>query len=267
MIIDCHTHVDSIAQIADLQKSMQANNIAKSIILFDCGMKTPTQTELLKEIEKYDNLYLAVSTTITDKNLFEKQFNEVKSIIENPKVVGFKLYLGYEYFYANDERCFPIYELCLKLNIPVIFHTGDTLNADKKALIKYANPIYLDDVAVKYPKLKIVIAHIGNPLWINETAELVYKNKNIYTEISGILHDENTAYSKRYNSKLKEQILDLIAYVGASDKIMFGTDYPYFKQKDYIDFICFFDEFAVKDKENILFRNAEYLFKLKQEKL
>ena len=116
MIIDCHTHIRKIGDIKALKESMQVHNIDKSVILYDCGMKTPSQTDVLKAIESEDSLCLALSVSITFPSATKRQFAEINNLIKHPKVVGVKLYPGYEYFYANDLRCYPIYDLCNKHN-------------------------------------------------------------------------------------------------------------------------------------------------------
>jgi hypothetical protein len=65
------------------------------------------------------------------------------------------------------------------INIPVVFHTGDT--QAKEGKLKYADPIHIDEVAVDNPNVTFVIAHCGNP-WYQTAAEVAYKNKNVFLE-------------------------------------------------------------------------------------
>ncbi|MBU1204763.1 MAG: amidohydrolase family protein [Nanoarchaeota archaeon] len=242
---------------------MKKNRIDKSVIMYwpnIGGTKVPKINEVLKNIRNYPNLFLASSIRITDDRKFNREFEELKNILSKKQIVGVKLYLGYEHFFANDPRCNKIYELCIKYNIPVIYHTGDTWNL-KNAMVRFTNPIYIDDVAVKFPKLKILISHLGNPCWIKETAEVIYKNKNVFTDFCGTLSFPGR-FEKEYNNNLKKEILELVAYCGTPRKLLFGSDFDLYKQEQYIKFLESFTEFSKTDLEYIRHKNAEKLFKI-----
>jgi hypothetical protein len=240
---------------------MKKNKIDKSIIMHwpNLGeIKVPAFDEVLKNIKKHPNLFLAGSIRVTDSKNFDSQFKVLEEALVKKQIVGVKLYLGYEHFFANDPRCDAIYELCVRYNAPVIFHTGDTWCL-KRAIVRFANPIYIDDVAVKFPKLKILIAHLGNPCWTPEAAEVVSKNKNVYTDFSGIL-SLSGRFKKVYYESVKRQILELVAYCETPRKLLFGTDFELGKQEDYIEFLESFEEFSKTDMEYIKHKNAEKLF-------
>jgi hypothetical protein len=265
MIIDCHTHAQTKEKIEKLLLSMEENKIDKSIIIWWPGIGdkdsifgiTPLE-DLIKILENKPNLFLIGSLIITDKESFSSQFEILKTVISARKIVGVKIYLGYEHIFANDARCNPVYELCEKNNLPVMFHTGDTWRF-KKAMVRYANPIYIDDVAVNFPNLKIVISHLGNPCWFKETAELIYKNENVFADFSGTLSFPGK-FEREYNENLKKEILEIVAYCGTPRKILFGSDFDIYEQKQYIDFLDSFKEFSEEDLEYIKHKNAENLF-------
>ena len=138
MLIDCHVHAYTKKQIAKLLLSMKKNRIDKSVIMYwpnIDGTKIPKFNEVLKKIRNCPNLFLAGSIRITDDRNFNREFEELKNILSKKQIVGVKLYLGYEHFFANDPRCNKIYELCIKYNVPVIYHTGDTWNL-KNAIVR-----------------------------------------------------------------------------------------------------------------------------------
>ena len=271
MIIDAHVHAYTKERINELLLSMKKNKIEKSIILYWPGVaknrpqpkpffQSPPFKDVLERIKKYKNLFLAGSIRITDTETFDDYFKELENAIVNKNIVAVKLYLGYEHFFANDSRCDKIYELCLKYKIPVIFHTGDTYSI-KDALVRFANPIYLDDVAVKFPNLKIVIAHLGNPIWIKETTEVIYKNKNVFADISGTL-SLSRRFEKEENNNLKEEILKLVYYIGSPRKLIFGSDFPLYRQEQYIEFLDDFQVFSKLDMDYIKYKNAEKIFRI-----
>lgn len=266
-IIDCHVHAFYTQEIVDLQKSMKENNISASVILYWPleQQKAPTLKNVIKNIEKYNNLFVAASIKITNNKNFQSDLSEIEDLIIKKRIIALKLYPGYEYFYVNDERCNDVYSLCNKYKIPVMFHCGDTWSRYKNAIIHYTNPMFIEEIAVKYPNLKILICHIGNPCWIDETKELIYKNKNVYTDISGILSGNNNWYIESYTENIMKKLHDMIAYVGGAHKILFGSDFDIFKQSDYINFInAFIEKYPIlkNDIDNMTHKNAIKFFNL-----
>src|SRR5262249_1887345 len=103
-----------------------------------------------------------------------------------------------------------IYRAAEANGIPVMFHTGTSVFPGARN--KYGDPIHLDDVAVDFPKLKILMAHGGRPLWMESAFFLLRRHRNIYLDISGIPPKSLLEYFPR---------LEEIAY-----KTLFGTDWP-----------------------------------------
>jgi len=89
-------------------------------------------------------------------------------------------------------------------------HTGTSVFPDARN--KYGDPMYVDDVAVDFPRLKILLAHGGRPLWMDTAFFLVRRHPNVYLDISGIPPKSLLAYFPR---------LEEIAH-----KTLFGTDWP-----------------------------------------
>lgn len=79
---------------------------------------------------------------------------------------GFKLYPPYHYFYPNDRMLYPLYAAAEEAGVPVMAHTGSSIF--KGARLKYADPIFLDDVAVDFPRLKVLLVHSGRGLWYDK---------------------------------------------------------------------------------------------------
>ena len=268
MIIDCHTHAPTIDSMKKLVASMKKNKIAKSLVLYyrdiaEWAIGAPHLREFMKNIASYPNLYAIGSIRMTNNPDFKKDLGELEGYVKNKKIVGIKIYLGYERIYANDPKLDPVYKLCLKYDIPVIFHTGDILDSPQ-GMIRFANPVPIDDVASKNPSLKILICHLGNP-WTRETALIVNRHKNVYTDISGTL-SAGTKYKRQDNEFLKKRVLELVAWCDGPKKLLFGTDFdgldklPY-KQEDYIQFLKTF-KFSKEELELINHLNAEKLFKI-----
>ncbi len=123
---------------------------------------------------------------------------------------GLKLLPSYMYFYPNESKMYKLYEKCAELKIPVMFHTGTSVF--KNVRQKYADPIHLDDVAVDFPDLTVVMAHSGRGIWYDTAFMLARLHDNIYLEISGLPPKKLLEYFPR----LEE----------LEDKFIFGSDFP-----------------------------------------
>lgn len=156
---------------------------------------------------------------------------------------GVKIIPVFHFLYPDDEKYTPIYEKAQELGMPVLFHAGIDFASQTK--IKYSNPVFLDDVAVDFPDLKIVIAHFGWP-WINETVAVALKNENVYIDTSSL--GKNTLSTLPWN--LLERHL--------SDRILFGSDFPVGSCKKAVENIL---NLAInkETKEKIFYKNAKKL--------
>src|SRR5690606_37297494 len=124
------------------------------------------------------------------------------------------------------------YKLAEKYDVPVVFHTGDTYDQD--GLLKYSDPLTIDEVAVKHRKVNFVIAHMGNP-WIQSAAEVAYKNPNVYIDISALLIGD---LRKTSAEDMEEYVIKPIkwafGYTEDPSKLMYGTDWPLTEMSAYI---------------------------------
>ena len=135
-----------------------------------------------------------------------------------------KIYLGYVHRYASDPVYEPAYLLAEKYRVPVVFHTGDT--DSRKAKLKYADPLTIDEVAVDHPNVTFVLAHAGNP-WIESAAEVAYKNPNVVLDGSAFLiGDLRSLGPEKIETYMVKPLRWIFGYIGDPTKVMFGTDWP-----------------------------------------
>jgi predicted TIM-barrel fold metal-dependent hydrolase len=134
---------------------------------------------------------------------------------------GLKLGPTYQNFDPASRKAIRIFRLANNLGIPVIIHQGTTFV--RNAPLRYANPIQLEEVAIKFPDLKMVIAHLGHP-WEDETAVLIRKQPNVFADISGV-------HPRLF--RLYHKLMTFKEY-GVLDKIVFGTDFPFFTPEETI---------------------------------
>ena len=198
MIIDAHTHLGNpggaiVATVDDLVRSMDEAGIDKSLVLAG-RINGITTAQVLDATRPYrGRLHTVASFSPPHAYLFN--FKEFERGLASGDICGLKLYPGYEPFYPNDAGLRDVIQRLLVANKPIILHSGDTYSGCcKTARLKYALPIHVDDLAVDYPDLKIVIAHMGYP-WERDAAEVVYKNKNVYVDCSGFVYGDFTGQS------------------------------------------------------------------------
>jgi hypothetical protein len=174
-----------------------------------------------------------------------------------------KIYLGYVHQSASDRRYQPLYKLAEKYDVPVVFHTGDTYST--KALLKYADPLTVDEVAVKYPKVRFVIAHCGNP-WIESAAEVAYKNPNVYLDGSAfLLGDMSTLPREKVDEYVVKPLRWIFDYVEDPTKLMFGSDWPLARISTYAE--AFKRAIPREHWKAVFHDNAVHVFKLNQPRI
>ena len=123
---------------------------------------------------------------------------------------GIKFYPTYQYFYVNEPLLYPLYACAQDLQIPVMFHTGTSVF--KGARLKYGDPIYLDDLAVDFPEMKILMVHSGRGIWYDRAVFLCRLHQNIHMEVAGLPPQKLLDYFPE---------LEKVA-----DQVIFGSDWP-----------------------------------------
>ena len=264
MIIDVHTHVNNYHEekvvslkecIDELQESIAYNKVDCALVLtsYKVTEHRASTRDVVNATRDMKNLYVVAG--ISFLNYKQKDLRELSDYLQDGLVKGLKLYPGYEPFYPADSRCQVLYDLAMEYDVPVMFHSGDTYTP--KGRIRYSHPINIDDVAVDNPNLKIVICHIGNP-WIRDCMEVVYKNANVFADISGLVLGD---FSSQFEEFMLKQVKEMILYAGEPRYLLYGTDWPICRMRSYLKFV---DELKLppETKELILWKNAAKLFKL-----
>jgi predicted TIM-barrel fold metal-dependent hydrolase len=198
---------------------------------------------------------IGIVAGFTIDNHTEEDLKDCRKWLKDGTIKGIKLYCGYEHHYPYDERYQKVYDLCIEFDYPLMIHTGDVFSYTAK--VKYAHPLNLDEVAVDNPDLKIVICHIGNP-WIIDCQEVVYKNKNVYADISGLTVG---SFSREGEIHYIDKINEFLRYTESPHKLLFGTDWPIADIDSYIQFAKRLN-LDSEDQELLMYRNAKNIFKL-----
>ncbi len=136
---------------------------------------------------------------------------ELERCVKKLRFKGLKLYPTYQQYYPNERTIYPLYAKAEELGIPVMIHTGSSVL--RGARIKYGNPVHIDDVAVDFPDLEIIMVHSGRGFWYDEAFWLARQHENVYMEIAG-LPPQNLL---KYFPDLERN----------ADKVIFGSDWPF----------------------------------------
>lgn len=139
---------------------------------------------------------------------------ELERVFSLAEFRGLKLAPIYQNYHPMDERMLPVYAFCERRGIPILIHQGTTF--PRRAPLKYALPIQLEDVAMAFPELRMVIAHLGHP-WVEDTIVLIRKQPNFFADISALYYRPWQFYNA----------LMLAQEYGVMHKLFFGSDFPF----------------------------------------
>jgi uncharacterized protein len=180
--------------------------------------------------------------------------DEADRLIKTGKIRGFKLHPPLQNFHANDKIAYPFYEVVAAAKLPVIFHTGHSgIGTGQPGgggiRLKYGNPMDIDDVAVDFPDMPIILAHPSFP-WQDEAISICLHKPEVYIDLSG--------WSPKYFSPILVQYANSLL----KHKMLFGSDYPLITPDRWM---ADFEKIAIKDEVRplILKENAIRLFGLK----
>jgi predicted TIM-barrel fold metal-dependent hydrolase len=271
-IIDCHVHLNHYnsiqkiktisslkERITKLLKVMDNNNVDYSIILtsYKFDNERPSTSQVIDMVEKnYEyKSKLGIVAGFTIENHKNEYFKKCIKWLKDELIKGIKLYCGYEHYYPYDKRYQKIYDICIEYKVPVMIHTGDTFS--NLAKVRFAHPLHIDEIAVDNPELTIIMCHLGNP-WILDCQEILYKNKNVYADISGLVVGDFTLPIQRYYIK---KVKELLNYVPMPHHLIYGSDWPISTMHSYLDFINKL-KLNKQERDLLLFKNSQNLFRL-----
>jgi predicted TIM-barrel fold metal-dependent hydrolase len=127
---------------------------------------------------------------------------------------GIKLLSMYAGFRPDDELLDPLWKYATDNRLPVLLHTGTTFVS--QAPLECTLPRHLDRVAIRFPEVKIIMAHLSHP-YEGECVVTIRKHPNVYADISALHYRPFQLYHS----------LMLVQEYGVWDKVLFGSDYPF----------------------------------------
>jgi uncharacterized protein len=251
MIIDTHVHIGRndllTASVDDLLKSMDKAGIDKAFV-FAAEMFDAPNEWMLEQIKPHTDRLYGVAQMPRPEYPDGYSLRPLIDWHGEGKIVAVKAYTGYQHLYPTEY--YGLYELG-QAECPIIFHSGDCYCKIKHAKLKYAHPLHIDEVAVDFPNLNIIIAHMGYP-WVKDAAEVCYKNPKCFADISGFVYGEFDAATKPKFIKAIEEFIE----IADQSKLLFGSDWPISDQSSYVEMM---GSSVVHDR---LTKNAKFAFKL-----
>jgi hypothetical protein len=264
MIIDIHNHLSVKSSPYHLPaeeylKAMDEAGVDKAVILGkDYGKLGEGQEGNLPDedvsgfVKAHPDRFIGFTAVHPDWDE-RKNVERIERAVNDLGLRGIKLNPA-SGFYPNDERLYPAYKKAEELDIPVVIHMGVKPPSEGSRL-KYCHPTYLDDVAVDFPDLKIIVAHAGYP-WVEETIMVGLYTGNVFADISTLNQVEDVLGYEVLLPTLRKLTLSL----GVS-RVVFGSD-GIFNLEPIISAVKNADFLSDSDREKILWKNAQGILKI-----
>ena len=214
MIVDCHTHINCAAgEVGTFEHLAAAETVDVCVVL--ATMNEPSE-EVNKKLAQYVTKHkekmvgFALIEPVKDKI----SVNNIKNLTDKLGLKGVVLYNSVCGFHPTHSRAMRFYESAQELGLPVFFHNSDvTLGAN--AILEYAQPYLLDEVARTFPALRIIVGNMGLP-FIEQTLSMVSKHENVYADLT----IQPSSVWQTYN-------IVIAAHERAvMNKLLFGSGFP-----------------------------------------
>jgi predicted TIM-barrel fold metal-dependent hydrolase len=230
----------------------RAQNVAAVIFPVDAeretGYRRFSNDEVLEQVARNSDILIPFASIDPWKG--KMAVREARRLIEEHGVKGFKFHPTMQGFWPNDQMAYPFYEVLAEHGCIALFHTGQTgvgsgMPGGNGMRLKYSNPMVIDDVAVDFPDMKIILAHPSFP-WQEEALSVAQHKPNVYIDLSG--------WSPKYFPPI------LVRYCNSilRKKVLYGSDWPMITPERWLDD---FEKIAIKDelREDIIKNNAARL--------
>ncbi len=235
MIIDAHAHpvfagmpfhpgVHHLSQayysrkalewtLPEFVNEMDRAGIDKVILLTACwkGQPARQRNEATAEILRH-NPERFVGFGSFDPNTGGEAVTEIEYAIKGLGLAGVKAVAQNVEVFYNDPRCYPVYEKIQELGVPILFHTGPSFLQSRT---KFGDPTTLDDVALDFPEMKIILAHMAMQGYM-EAHSLLVRHRNVYADLS--FWPLHPSYRHLIPWSLLEETVP--------EKILMGSDFP-----------------------------------------
>jgi predicted TIM-barrel fold metal-dependent hydrolase len=229
MIVDCHTHMNCAASETDIAEHLAAAETVDVCIVLASAAES--SSEVNKTVSEYVGKHRTkmVGFALVDPVKDKTGTRALSSLSEKLGLKGAILYCSSCGFHPADSGAMRFYESAEELKLPVFFHNGNPL--EPAAVLDYAQPFLLDEVARQFPDLKMVIGTMGVP-FVDQTLAMVAKHENVYADLT--IRPSNVW--QVYN-----MVLSAHEY-GVMDKLLFGSGFPFGRPGECIETLLGFNK-------------------------
>ncbi|MHC4573940.1 MAG: amidohydrolase family protein [Planctomycetota bacterium] len=229
MIVDCHTHINcSAGEVTVAEHLAAAETVDVCIVLAGAEDSSEEVNKSLSEyVVKHEGKM--VGFAFVEPTRDKTSSKSLTSATEKLGLKGAVLYCSGCGFHPAHSRAMRFYESAEALGLPVFFHNGRPLRAD--AVLEYAQPFLLDEVARQFPGLKMVIGNMGVP-FLEQTLSMVSKHKNVYADLT--IRPSNVW--QVYNMVMSAHEW------GVMDKLVFGSGFPLGKAGECMEVLLGFNK-------------------------
>ncbi len=214
MIVDCHTHVDFSAEDVGVSEHLVAAETVD--VCFVLGRGEGSSDEVNKKLAEYVEKHKAkmVGFAVVDPANDKVSLANLKPVKEKSGLEGAVLYCAARGVHPTHSRAMRFYESAVELEMPVFFHNWEAV-CSHDAILEYAQPYLLDEVARAFPQLKMIVGGMGAP-FMEQTLALVAKHANVYADLTV----RPSSVWRIYNTVVAAN------ECGVMDKLLFGSGFP-----------------------------------------
>ena len=238
-------------QLAEYYRSRNLGCVVFSVDERLTGRRQLSNDEVIAFVAENSDIMMAFASV--DPTRGPEAISEARRLIATGAVRGFKLHPPAQQFHANDRVAYRLYEVLAEARMPVIFHTGHSgigtgMPGGGGVRLKYGNPMEIDDVAVDFPDMPIIMAHPSFP-WQDEAISVCLHKPQVYIDLSG--------WSPKYFPPILVQYANTLL----KEKVLFGSDYPFIPPDRWL---ADFAKIAIRDEVRplVLKQNAVKLLGL-----
>ena len=204
--------------VQELEKFLDECQIDKAVCFapfasyFNAGAESPNRW-MYEQIKNKDRL-MAFGTIDFSKDNLKEQTEEIYEM----GLAGIKMHPAFQKFKVDEDRACQVYEIAEKRGLPISFHTGIHWHR-----ISSYNTLLYDEVAYKYPELKICMEHAGGYSFFNEAVAVMCNNPGrVYAGLTSVFDKEMNKFWYLGKEKVKELI-----WLTGEENCIFGLDFPY----------------------------------------
>ncbi len=213
MIVDCHTHIRSLSE-EDISEHLAAAETVDACIVLACLGQDHDQIngQLADYVAEHRDRMVGFG--LADPSTDKITSNDLVVLTEDLGLKGVVLYCAMSGFHPAHSRAMRFYEVVEEAGLPIFFHNGSHA-LRTEAVLEYAQPYLLDEVARAFPNLNIIIGNMGMP-FVEQTLSMVSKHPHVYADLT----IRPTKVWQTYN------IVMAAHERGAMDKLLFGSGFP-----------------------------------------